>query len=311
MADASTAISAPKLVSTEGRQFYEIRLQRNFDSRSRLGRFVSPDPIPGDIRHPQSQNRYTYVRNNPCGATDPLGLCDVIVGGFEQDAFSADSREQSAFADEIRANLVFPYAGGGVAGGLADVAHQAVGIGGEEAMAVMNAIYDAAKDPGPINVYLFSGGGQAFSTAFKFLPDEVKGRINNVTYISPGGISLPEYGSGTKTMIYNQSPFSLDSAINPSGGPQLSPAGVTFVNTSCGHSANCSFAQQRALLTSLKGRKCSNPQTYERGDGSERNWRGIFGVRRVPYWYVFAHRFASWVSSVGPIAVVTTKIVPL
>ena len=38
------------------------------------GRWLSPDPIGGDISNPQSLNRYAYVLNNPCSLIDPLGL---------------------------------------------------------------------------------------------------------------------------------------------------------------------------------------------------------------------------------------------
>jgi RHS repeat-associated protein len=50
---------------------------------SSLGRFMSGDPVPGDIPDPQSLNRYAYVRNNPVNSTDPSGLCaaDLIGGG--------------------------------------------------------------------------------------------------------------------------------------------------------------------------------------------------------------------------------------
>jgi RHS repeat-associated protein len=43
------------------------------------GRWLSPDPMGGDITNPQSLNRYAYVMNNPTGRTDPLGLC--VSGG--------------------------------------------------------------------------------------------------------------------------------------------------------------------------------------------------------------------------------------
>jgi RHS repeat-associated protein len=39
------------------------------------GRWLSPDPLAGDISNPQSLNRYAYVRNNPTTLTDPSGLC--------------------------------------------------------------------------------------------------------------------------------------------------------------------------------------------------------------------------------------------
>jgi len=42
---------------------------------ARLGRFMSVDPLAGDIGDPQSLNRYAYVANNPINFTDPTGLC--------------------------------------------------------------------------------------------------------------------------------------------------------------------------------------------------------------------------------------------
>ena len=43
---------------------------------SRLGRFMSADPLDGDITDPQSLNHYTYARNNPVNGVDPTGLCE-------------------------------------------------------------------------------------------------------------------------------------------------------------------------------------------------------------------------------------------
>jgi RHS repeat-associated protein len=42
---------------------------------ARMGRFMSPDPLGGDLTDPQTLNKYTYVRNNPVNFTDPSGLC--------------------------------------------------------------------------------------------------------------------------------------------------------------------------------------------------------------------------------------------
>jgi RHS repeat-associated protein len=39
-----------------------------------LGRWLSPDSLPGDVTNPQSLNRYTYALNNPMTLTDPTGL---------------------------------------------------------------------------------------------------------------------------------------------------------------------------------------------------------------------------------------------
>jgi RHS repeat-associated protein len=38
------------------------------------GRWMSPDPLGGDVTNPQSLNRYAYVLNNPTNLTDPSGL---------------------------------------------------------------------------------------------------------------------------------------------------------------------------------------------------------------------------------------------
>ncbi len=38
------------------------------------GRWMTPDPMGGDVTNPQSLNRYAYVTNNPASLTDPLGL---------------------------------------------------------------------------------------------------------------------------------------------------------------------------------------------------------------------------------------------
>jgi RHS repeat-associated protein len=38
-------------------------------------RWLSPDPLTGDISNPQSLNRYVYVMNNPMGLVDTAGLC--------------------------------------------------------------------------------------------------------------------------------------------------------------------------------------------------------------------------------------------
>jgi RHS repeat-associated protein len=55
------------------------------------GRWLSPDPLGGDITNPQSLNRYSYVLNNPATLTDPLGLqgndC-TFANGCRQPRFS-------------------------------------------------------------------------------------------------------------------------------------------------------------------------------------------------------------------------------
>jgi RHS repeat-associated protein len=54
-----------------------------YDS-SRLGRFMTPDPIAGSMLDPQSLNRYAYVLNDPTDLVDPLGLCPFCGGFFSR-----------------------------------------------------------------------------------------------------------------------------------------------------------------------------------------------------------------------------------
>lgn len=57
---------------------------------SRMGRFMSADPLGGSIGAPQSHNAYTYVRNMPAVLTDRFGACP---GGVAQ------NRDSSQFQD--------------------------------------------------------------------------------------------------------------------------------------------------------------------------------------------------------------------
>jgi RHS repeat-associated protein len=52
-------------------------LNRQYSSN--LGRWLSPDRLGGRVISPQSLNLYSYVLNNACSATDPLGLDDVPI----------------------------------------------------------------------------------------------------------------------------------------------------------------------------------------------------------------------------------------
>jgi RHS repeat-associated protein len=42
-----------------------------------LGRFMTMDPLPGNIQDPGSLHRYLYARNNAVNRTDPTGLQDL------------------------------------------------------------------------------------------------------------------------------------------------------------------------------------------------------------------------------------------
>ncbi|MBU0706385.1 LysM peptidoglycan-binding domain-containing protein [Patescibacteria group bacterium] len=49
-----------------------------------IGRFVSVDPVEGDLKNPQTFNKYTYVLNNPVMLVDPTGMVNVKTGEVEK-----------------------------------------------------------------------------------------------------------------------------------------------------------------------------------------------------------------------------------
>jgi RHS repeat-associated protein len=59
-----------------------------------LGRFLSPDPVRGSPRRPQSFNLYGYVRSNPVNFVDPWGLLPLSAG-FRGEITVTDDRCQS------------------------------------------------------------------------------------------------------------------------------------------------------------------------------------------------------------------------
>jgi uncharacterized protein RhaS with RHS repeats len=59
-------------------------------NHSAQGRWLTPDPLGGDLTNPQSLNRYAYALNNPTTLIDPLGLfgqnpadCDTDPSGYD------------------------------------------------------------------------------------------------------------------------------------------------------------------------------------------------------------------------------------
>ena len=79
--DATTTdhkFTGKELDDETGLHYYGARY---YDSE--IGRFVSVDPWKGDLRDPQSLNKYAYTRNNPIIYIDPTGmeyrLIDLIV----------------------------------------------------------------------------------------------------------------------------------------------------------------------------------------------------------------------------------------
>jgi RHS repeat-associated protein len=54
-----------------------------------LGRFLSVDPVGGEVGSSQSWNRYSYVRNNPIRFVDPQGQWVKLAAGGDSAALEA------------------------------------------------------------------------------------------------------------------------------------------------------------------------------------------------------------------------------
>ena len=222
------------------------------------GRFLTPDFSYRSVRatDPGSWNRYAYVGGDPINRVDPAGLCDVVVGGITES--SASNTGDSDFANSIGAMMVFPYAGTDVASGLVGVAVNAATSNAWSAVSVAAAINEAAADSsGPIDIFTFSGGAQAFDSALSggYLSASVISRIQSITYASPGLFGTLSTVNGiTPTVILGTGPADLLATA----GATI-PTGWNVMHTNCLHDAECEFAAANAAASA--GNACNTPAT--------------------------------------------------
>ena len=76
-----------------------------------VGRWMSPDPLSGDVSNPQSLNRYAYVLNNATSLTDPSGLgpCDGKTGAALYDCATGVMRLAMPGYQSIYGSMGGPY----------------------------------------------------------------------------------------------------------------------------------------------------------------------------------------------------------
>jgi hypothetical protein len=106
-------------------------------------------------------NAYSYVHGDPLNRVDSGGLCDVIIAGVTESPGQPETVGMNEFATATGAIQDYPYSGGSIPSGVADVL--APGLTGKAAPATVSAVIAillAAQDPGPINIFTFSGGLQ-------------------------------------------------------------------------------------------------------------------------------------------------------
>ncbi|MFV1977622.1 MAG: RHS repeat-associated core domain-containing protein, partial [Candidatus Scalindua sp.] len=73
-----------------------------------LGRFISEDPLWGNIRDPQSLNRFRYARNNPFRLTDRTGLYDDQDNDWDTEMFGNSPDSPTRSEDGEGMGLDFP-----------------------------------------------------------------------------------------------------------------------------------------------------------------------------------------------------------
>jgi RHS repeat-associated protein len=277
---------------------------------NRLGRFASVDPLAGSIANSQSLNRYLYTQDDPLNNLDPSGLCDVVIGGVTQNSLKPGTQAMTEFANQVGANLAFPYAGGSVGEGVSNVVFQGTsGLPDQATTTAFAALKDAIAQTSAgdqVNVTTFSGGAQAFNTAFNYLSSADQARIGNVTYISPGMVGPMATGSGQTTIAMN-GPTTADPYINNG----LGVGNVNFLSTTCSeHSSNCSFGQLHSNLVQSSGPACQEPKTFSRGKGGGPG--GSIGtiLNLFPWYLQNMFDFLAWVNSIpigGSVEVVTWR----
>ena len=239
---------------------------------STYGRFTTKDNSRKSARKssPQSWNRYAYASNDPANRNDPKGLCDDVIGGITNS--SSNSSALNAFASTIGADQAFPYAGSGgssllsqalaMATGVSQVAYQGLLTANASTLTAFISLMNAAQDPGAINVFTFSGGAQAFASAYGYLPGSVQSRFNNVTYVSPGAAGTLPAGNGSTTAVFGGGIVDVAATI----GTSL-PFGTQIIDTPCNHSFGCEYGRAQSTLLGLAGNACSNPTTVSAGPG--------------------------------------------
>jgi RHS repeat-associated protein len=175
------------------------------------GRFMSADPLAGDVSNPQSLNRYSYVLNNPLSLNDPTGrVC----------AWTDENDQITGFDDP-------PGAGG-------DTEDQCAAAGGTwysttETITV-NANGDT-YDTGPVGFFNSSGGGsggffqQIMGAVCSVLPSG-----STVTVSAAGGELIGFTGSAGSLVNYNTG----EKSIFLSGGYFAGVNGLVSANVGTG-----------------------------------------------------------------------------
>ena len=181
-----------------------------------LGRFLSVDPVGGEIGSSQSWNRYSYVRNNPMNMVDPTGEAGKEVADWiDRQAAAAVGYVDANTGGGVGATLLNATVGtaGDMVSGAADMLRvgdstgQAIGEGATGEDLVLSVTQDVGRASAlalsmavPANSAMRSQGAAAGARtaprnlAEKLTLDEAKGGAGK--RIMQGKINDPKYPEG-------------------------------------------------------------------------------------------------------------------
>ena len=238
---------------------------------SGLARFSSPDPIAGNTNDPQSLNSYSYVKNIPVALSDPLGLCPLIVAGFTDTP--GNSPDLLAYAAQIGADVVFPYAGQSVLADVGSIVGQDLGAVNAAVQITETALQDAGSpsqnDSGnAVNVITFSGGAQAASSAVNDL-----GNVNltSAVYLEPGTGAITGLLTGLQQGTNQSAIVRGKGVLNGLLNLVTRSHGIPVSHTDCRHSAACVFDQLSngtGPAAPQNTDPCNDPKIFVRGQGN-------------------------------------------
>ncbi|HXR97687.1 MAG TPA: RHS repeat-associated core domain-containing protein [Terriglobales bacterium] len=247
------------------------------------GRWWTPDPAGSaamNPQNPQTFNRYGYVSGMPTQAVDSLGFCgNLVVGGSTQ----ASSQVESAFADSLSGNAIFPFAGQDLGQSVLSIQLAAFGFGSSLAK-VRGAISSlAAQGPGRFTLYGFSGGAQLIQTALNQLGPAIASRAN-VVGISPGygDAFVPQNPTNAFTVWGGLG--AADAAVAVAAIQNGLTSGRTLV-TGCKHNADCEFSNAWSALTSVSSPACPSMPPPTAGAGAA-SGGGVSGGGSFWFWLV-------------------------
>jgi RHS repeat-associated protein len=247
-------------------------LYREYDPNQ--SRWTHPDPAglaAASPTNPQSWDRYSYAFNAPTNFVDLGGLCPLIVAGVN------DTPENSPgilnYAQQIGADVAFPYAGQSTLAAVGSILGQDLGVTNGAEQTTQAALQDAgspaqnADGNNAVNAIAFSGGAQATTSAVNDLGSS-NVNLTSAVYLEPGTGLITGLVGGLATGSNQTAIVRGKGFLNGVLNAITQPNGIDVFHTNCGHSANCVFGQLKSNAGPVNPQNteaCKNPKVFARG----------------------------------------------